>query len=45
MEVGSLGCEEADGHLDEYQETDDTFLVEEDWVDEELGHGRECDRS
>ena len=35
MEVDNLGCEEADGNQDVYQEMDDTFLVEEDWVDRE----------
>ena len=35
MEVDSLGCEESGGNQDEYQEMDDTFLVEEDWVDGE----------
>ena len=35
MEVDSLGCEESGGNQDKYQEMDDTFLVEEDWVDGE----------
>ena len=32
MEVDSLGCEESDGSQDEYQEMEDIFIVEKDWV-------------